>query len=84
MWLLLLAVLLGALKLLVQLGYVQAAALGQMPWWWVGALLGLTAAWWAYADHSGLTRRRQAEREARRVRKRHERQRQALGQRQRR
>lgn len=79
MWLLLLALVVGALKLLAQLGYVEWAALGRMSWWWVGALFGLTVAWWAYADYSGLTRRKAAEREARRVQARVDRTRQSMG-----
>jgi small Trp-rich protein len=53
MWFIVLGVLLIAMKL-ADLGPVEA-----WSWWVVLAPFGLAAAWWAYADASGFTKRRE-------------------------
>ena len=58
MWLLMVAVVLALLKTLVQQEVLDVAWLANLSWWWVIGLFGLTAAWWGYADASGMTRRR--------------------------
>lgn len=71
MWILAVAVVLGALKTLAQLEIVDVAGISAMSWWWVLGGFGLTAAWWCWADFSGMSRRRaeaqQEERKARRL-----------------
>jgi len=49
------------------------------PWWWVLTPFGLAAAWWAWADHSGYTKRRAVEKENKRKQDRIDRQREAMG-----
>lgn len=73
MWMLLIALLLTLLK------YLEVGPLAELSWWWLLAPYGLTAAWWSYADASGLTKRRAADREEARRLKRIDRQKQALG-----
>jgi small Trp-rich protein len=53
MWFIVIGVLLIAMKL-ADFGPVAA-----WSWWWVLAPFALAAAWWAYADSSGYTRRRE-------------------------
>ena len=48
-------------------------------WWWVLSPFALAAVWWAWADHSGYTRRKVVEREDERKQARLERQRDQLG-----
>ena len=73
MWMLLIALLLTLLK------YLEVGPLAELSWWWLLVPYGLTAAWWSYADASGLTRRRAVDQEEARRRKRIDRQKQALG-----
>lgn len=73
MWMLLIALLLTLLK------YLEVGPLAELSWWWLLLPYGLTAAWWSYADASGLTKRRAADREEARRLKRIDRQKQALG-----
>lgn len=73
MWLFLAALVLGALKTLTYLEMLDLPWAAEMSWWWVVGAFGLTAAWWAWADYSGLTRRkaegRMDERKAARIAK---------------
>ncbi len=48
------------------LKYLEIGPVAQMAWWIVLIPFGLAAAWWAYADWSGYTKRRVIERENRR------------------
>ena len=73
MWMLLIALVLTLLK------YLEVGPLAELSWWWLLVPYGLTAAWWSYADASGLTKRRAADREEARRLKRIDRQKQALG-----
>lgn len=84
MWLLSAAVLLGALKVLAHLEVSDVAGISEMSWWWVLGGFALSAAWFAYADKSGLTRRKVLERIAKRKQKRLDKQRELLGSRRRR
>lgn len=45
--------------LLIGLKFADIAPVATMSWWWVLAPFALAAAWWAYADGSGLTKRRE-------------------------
>lgn len=62
MWMLLIALLLTLLK------FLGVGPLAAVSWWWLLVPYGLTAAWWSFADASGMTKRRAMERdEARRL-----------------
>lgn len=53
MWFIVLGVLLVALKL------ADVGAVAAWSWWTVLAPFGLAAVWWAYADATGFTKRRE-------------------------
>ena len=72
MWMLLIALVLTALK------FLEVGPLASVSWWWLMLPYGLTVAWWSFADSTGLTKRRAAEREEARRLQRIERQKQAL------
>ncbi|GAA0767081.1 TIGR04438 family Trp-rich protein [Ideonella azotifigens] len=36
---------------------------GHLDWWWIALPFVLALAWWAYADASGLTRKREMEKD---------------------
>ena len=44
--------------LLIVLKFADVAPVAGWAWWWVLSPFALAAAWWAYADGSGLTKRR--------------------------
>ena len=48
------------------LKYLEIGSVAQLSWWIVLTPFALAAAWWAYADWSGYTKRRVIERENRR------------------
>jgi small Trp-rich protein len=54
---------LGLGLLLLALKYFQISTVAQWSWWVVLAPFGLAILWWAWADSSGLTKRRVMERE---------------------
>lgn len=72
MWMLMIALLLTVLK------FLEVGPLAQWSWWWLLVPYGLTAAWWSYADFSGYTRRRVEDEEGARVKRRIQRQKDAL------
>lgn len=45
--------------LLIALKLADVAPVVNWDWWWVLAPFGLAAAWWAYADATGMTKRRE-------------------------
>jgi small Trp-rich protein len=51
MWFIIVGVLLIVLK------FADVALVAGLAWWWVLAPFALAAAWWAYADASGMTKR---------------------------
>ena len=61
MWLFLAALLLGALKTLTYLEMLDLPWAAAMSWWWVLGAFALTAAWWAWADATGYTKRKAME-----------------------
>lgn len=61
------------------LKYLEIAPVGQLSWWIVLMPFGLAAAWWAYADGSGYTKRRVIEKENRRKQERIDRKQSRLG-----
>jgi small Trp-rich protein len=73
MFFLIIAVILTALKVM------EIAPIASLSWMWIFALYGLATAWWAWADSSGFTKRKQQEKMDDKVKKRMERQKEALG-----
>ena len=73
MWFLLLGLLAVALK------YFEIGFVAQWDWWIVLIPFALAAAWWAWADWSGYTKRKVVERENARRQDRIDRQRSNLG-----
>lgn len=45
--------------LLIVLKFADIAPVAAWTWWWVLSPFALAVAWWAYADGSGLTKRRE-------------------------
>ena len=43
--------------LLIVLKFADVAPVAGLAWWWVLLPFALAAAWWAYADASGMTKR---------------------------
>lgn len=58
MWLLSGVCLLALLKVMAVLEVVDMAGISAMSWWWVLGGFAASAAWFAYADWSGLTNRK--------------------------
>lgn len=73
MWFLVLGLIGIALK------YFEVGPVGQWSWWVVLIPFALAAAWWAYADASGYTKRKAVEKEEARKQERIERQRSQMG-----
>ncbi|MBI5257236.1 MAG: TIGR04438 family Trp-rich protein [Burkholderiales bacterium] len=67
MWFIAIGCLFVALKL------ADLTMVAQWSWLWILLPFGLAAVWWFIADQTGLTKQREAEREARRVADRRER-----------
>ena len=61
------------------LKYLEIGPVAQLSWWTVLTPFALAAAWWAYADWSGYTKRRVIERENRRKQERIDRKHSRLG-----
>ena len=79
MWIFLVALLLGAIKTLSHLEMLDWPWAAEMSWWIVIGAFGLTAAWWAWADYSGLSARKAEDRMAARKAARLSRQKENLG-----
>ncbi|MFM2111929.1 MAG: hypothetical protein RLZZ271_589 [Pseudomonadota bacterium] len=73
MYFVIIAVILTALKLMEVLPFAN------LGWFWIAALFILASIWWFWADSSGYTKRKQQERMDDKVKKRVERQKEALG-----
>ena len=71
------AVVIGVLLVLLKLADVEPVM--NWAWWWVVSPLGAAVVWWAYADSSGLTKRREMEKMEARKKKRIEENRANLG-----
>ncbi|SDM46263.1 small Trp-rich protein [Oryzisolibacter propanilivorax] len=65
--------------LLITLKYLGVAPVAGWSWWWVLAPFAVTAAWWGWADASGLSKRRAMEKMERRRQERIDRHKQAMG-----
>jgi small Trp-rich protein len=64
---------------MVALRLLDAPFFGQLHWGWVFAPFGLAVAWWALADHLGITQRRLMAEHAQRADERRDRQYEAMG-----
>lgn len=71
--------LLGIALLLTVLKLAEIGPVAGWSWWVILGVYGATAAWWAWADLSGYTRRRAADKMDARRRKRIDKQKQAMG-----
>ena len=71
--------LLGIGIILVALKYLEIEPVAVWSWWGVLAPFGLAFLWWTWADWSGYTKRKQAEKEDVRKQARLDRNREALG-----
>lgn len=65
--------LLGLGLVLIGLKYAEWGFVGSLSWWWVLSPFALAAAWWAWADSTGYTKRKAMEREDKRRDERRER-----------
>ena len=71
--------LLGIGIVLLALKYLEIGPVAAWDWWMVLLPFALAAAWWAWADASGYTRRKAMEREDKRRQDRIDRSRTAIG-----
>ncbi len=71
--------LLGLGIVLVLLKYLEIGPPALWSWWWVLSPFALAAAWWAWADASGYTKRRAMEKMDARKQARIDKQKDALG-----
>ena len=70
---------LGLGIILLALKYLEYGAVAGWSWWVVLAPFGLAAAWWAWADATGYTKRKAVEKEYARKQARIDKSREALG-----
>jgi small Trp-rich protein len=78
MYLLIVGIVLTLLK------YLEVGFVAELSWWWVLSPYAMAVAWWAWADSTGYTKRKAMEAMDQKKRDRIERQREALGMRNRR
>ena len=71
--------LLGLGIVLVLLKYLEIGPPALWSWWWVLSPFALAAAWWAWADASGYSKRRIMDKMDRRKQERLDKQKSALG-----
>ncbi|AOS79699.1 MULTISPECIES: TIGR04438 family Trp-rich protein [Hydrogenophaga] len=71
--------LLGLGIVLLLMKYVEYGPVAGWSWWIVLAPFGLAAAWWAWADFSGYTKRKAMEKMDQKKRDRVDKQREKLG-----
>jgi len=70
--------------LLVLLKYLEVSPVVNWSWWWVLSPFAVTAAWWAWADASGYSKRKAMEKMDQRKQDRINRAKEAMGRGQRR
>lgn len=70
---------LGLGLILLALKYLEIGPVALWSWWIVLAPFGLAAAWWAWADWSGYTKKKAVDRENARKQARIDKQREAMG-----
>ena len=59
--------------------YLEFSPVSAMPWWVVLSPFGLAVAWWAWADSSGYTKRKEMDKMDKRKQDRIEKQRKQMG-----
>ena len=64
---------------LILLKYLEIGVVANLSWWWVLSPFALAVAWWAWADASGYTRRKEMEKMDQKKQDRIDKQREALG-----
>jgi len=64
---------------LLLLKYLEIGFVAELSWWWVLSPFPMAVAWWAWADSTGYTKRKEMEKMDQKKQDRIERQRQALG-----
>jgi small Trp-rich protein len=64
---------------LLLLKYFEVGFVTELSWWWVLSPFAMAVAWWAGADSSGYTKRKEMEKMDQKKQDRIDRQRQALG-----
>ncbi|MEZ5643572.1 MAG: TIGR04438 family Trp-rich protein [Burkholderiaceae bacterium] len=64
---------------LLLLKYFEIGFVAELSWWWVLSPFALAAAWWAWADGTGYTKRKAMEAMDKKKQDRIDRQREALG-----
>ena len=64
---------------LLLLKYLEIGFVAELSWWWVLSPFAMAVAWWAWADSTGYTKRKEMEKMDQKKQDRIERQRQALG-----
>ena len=64
---------------LLLMRYLEIGFMAGVSWWWVAVPFGLTVAWWAWADTTGYTKRKEVEKMDRKKKERIDKQRAALG-----
>ncbi|MFC6283933.1 MULTISPECIES: TIGR04438 family Trp-rich protein [Polaromonas] len=69
--------LIGVAALLLK--YMEIGPVATLSWWIVLSPFALAVAWWAWADKSGYTKRREIDKMAKRKQHRIDRQRDAMG-----
>lgn len=79
MWLLSAVTVLALLRVLAHLDVVDVGGISALSWWWVVGGFALSAAWFSYADRSGLSTRKAMERLDQRKQERIQKQRELLG-----
>lgn len=71
--------LLGLALVLTLLKYLEIGPVANWSWWWIMVPWGLTALWWAWADSTGYTKRREVEKIEQRKKDRINKHKEALG-----
>lgn len=64
---------------LLLMKYLEVGFMASVSWLWVAVPFGLTIAWWVWADMSGYTKRKEMEKMDQKKRDRIEKQKAALG-----
>ena len=67
----------GILGLLLK--FLEIGPVAELSWWWVLSPFALATTWWAWADSSGYTKRKEVEKMADRKQKRIDKQRASMG-----
>ena len=65
--------------ILLALKYLAIGFAADLSWWWVLSPFALAVAWWAWADATGYTKRREMKKMEQKKQDRIDRQREAMG-----